>query len=70
MTPDVRAQAVMDRIAAYQADGRRHPLTCGTDSSHRVLEPVWEGRIVLRCPDCDYRQTFIPSFLAETHSDD
>lgn len=54
------ALATMSRIIAHQNNDRTHPLTCGNDSNHRNLYPVWEDRIVLRCPDCDYRQTFVP----------
>lgn len=51
---------IVARIAAWQVSG--HPLTCGNDSSHGLLLPKPEGpdAVVLVCPDCSYRQTFIP----------
>lgn len=40
---------------------RMHPLTCGNDSSHAPLFPIFDGdRMVLVCCDCDYRQENIP----------
>jgi hypothetical protein len=54
------------RIRRWQANGRVHPLTCGNDSSHAKLEPIAEdGRVILVCPDCDYRQDVIPSIVLE-----
>lgn len=38
-----------------------HPLTCGTNSGHTLLFPFWDGaRVILRCRDCDYEQTYLP----------
>lgn len=38
-----------------------HPLTCGTNSSHTILFPYWDGeRVIMRCRDCDYVQTTVP----------
>lgn len=40
---------------------RMHPLTCGNDSSHAPLFPVFaDGRMLLVCADCDYVQKHIP----------
>ena len=34
-----------------------HPLTCGNDSSHGNLFPLYEdGMVKLICPDCEYTQ--------------
>lgn len=34
-----------------------HPLTCGQDSQHGNLYPLFEGgTFMLICPDCDYTQ--------------
>ena len=59
---------VDDQIAAirrWQANPGNHPLTCGTDSSHRLLQASVEseGQIVLLCPDCEYRQVEIPTVV-------
>ncbi len=41
-----------------------HPLTCGTDSNHRVLVPLEQaGTVILACPECDYRQAIAPTLL-------
>ena len=55
--------AVIDR---WQRDPTVHPLRCGKDSEHGLLIPVAEDqRIVLLCPDCDYRQTTVPPAILE-----
>lgn len=59
------ALTTMSRIIKHQTCQSMHPLTCGNDSNHRPLYPVWEDRIVLRCPDCDYVQTFIPPMFRD-----
>lgn len=52
-------------IAAHQARGDVHPLTCGNDSNHENLVAVEvDGKVVLKCNDCDYVQTHIPGFLS------
>jgi hypothetical protein len=38
---------------------RGHPLTCGNDSNHTPLYPIFNletGRLKLICRDCDYTQ--------------
>lgn len=36
---------------------RIHPLTCGNDSRHTPLFPLWkDGKVKLICRDCDYTQ--------------
>jgi hypothetical protein len=48
-------------VQAWQANETVHPLTCGNDSSHRLLEAVKQGRkVFLKCPDCEYVQADIP----------
>jgi len=59
-----KLQAEMKIIKWYQMSPA-HPLTCGKDSNH-ILEPVIEGRfVILKCPQCDYTQQFIPSVVYE-----
>jgi hypothetical protein len=59
-TPDTLVAAVR----LWQQTPAFHPLTCGHNSDHRILEPVRDGdRVVLACPDCDYRQTAIPEIV-------
>lgn len=58
------AQAVIDRVNEWQANGRVHPLTCGNDSGHAPLVPLDDGDdVVLVCRDCDYRQKDIPDIV-------
>ena len=55
------APEIVARVTAWQAAGFVPVLTCGTARSHRPLVPEIEDRaVILRCPDCDYRQTRIP----------
>ena len=59
---DRRPQATIVAVQEWQRDGRVHPLLCRVNASHRPLEPVsHDGTVILRCPDCDYRQQEIPA---------
>ena len=41
-----------------------HPLTCRTNDCHGKLIPVERmNKVVLLCPDCGVRQTFIPDVV-------
>lgn len=46
------------RESTYKArQFARHPLTCGKNSRHGNLYPVYDdGMVKLICPDCDYTQ--------------
>lgn len=49
------------KIEAWQNNDMVHPLTCGHDSNHRKLVPKEiDGRVILKCEDCNYFQTYIP----------
>lgn len=50
------------KIKEWQTSGKFHPLTCGNNSNHGILEVVQQddGEIMLICPDCDYVQRWIP----------
>lgn len=54
--------AEVSAVRRWQSDPAAHRLTCSQDSSHEplVASRDSDGRLVLRCPDCDYRQTRIP----------
>lgn len=59
---------LLERIRQWQNNDHVHPLTCGTDSSHflvgqRLPHDATRCRVILVCPDCDYRQDCIPRFL-------
>ena len=54
-------------IIKFQNSSSTHKLTCGFDSSHRILryELLASTREpVLVCPDCSYTQK-VPEFLVE-----
>lgn len=54
----------LELIKEYQESGIVHPLTCGNDSSHNLLEAVEDkGKVILRCTDCEYVQGNIPKFV-------
>ncbi len=55
------AWATKESIDAYQRAPNVHPLTCGNDSRHRVLEAYlkWIGEtyeVRLMCIDCEWEQ--------------
>lgn len=55
-------------VAAWQADERIHPLTCGNDSRHTLLVAAENGNeVILKCLDCDYVQVHIPPVVYENH---
>lgn len=48
---------LMSDLNRHQHRSDVHPYTCGNDSNHGNLYPVLDdGKVVLLCPDCDYRQ--------------
>jgi len=74
-----RLRDVERRVWNWQVGGHVHPLTCGTKEKHRfpdfssemfnpshdILRPDIVGEaVVLKCPTCDYVQTWIPSVVS------
>lgn len=61
--PDV--VAILEAVKRWQSSDHVHPLTCGIESTHRPLVAIEaeEHQVVLRCLDCDYRQTHIPDIV-------
>ena len=59
-----------DAIKQWQADETIHPLTCATDSNHKILVPIMtkEG-CILHCDNCGYRQTNIPDVVLKRYKD-
>ena len=52
---------IVAAVDKWQADPTLQPLTCKTDSDHGKLEPrEIDGKVILACPTCGYRQTYIP----------
>jgi hypothetical protein len=59
---DRHPESVIAAVREWQRDPRVRPLLCGANEKHRPLEPAEiDGRVILRCPDCAYRQDYIPS---------
>jgi len=57
----------------WQGEPSLHPMTCGNNSDHQILQELWDG--TLGCPelDCDYRQDYFPGvamdfFLTEARA--
>jgi len=64
MSEKTNNQKIIDSVAALQSREDLHPLTCGKDSRHGLLEAKEvDGKVVLVCPDCDYVQTWIPGCI-------
>jgi hypothetical protein len=58
---DRRPETTIAGVNAWQRHPRLTPLLC-VYSTHRPLVPVEaDRRVVLRCPDCEYRHNYIPS---------
>jgi len=59
--------AKIAKIRRWQLSGKVHPLTCGVDSEHAILEPqVIDGQVALVCPTCGWRQGYIPDIVLTT----
>jgi hypothetical protein len=59
-----KIQLTIDKFDLLQKCVQQHPLTCGRNSNHNLLklkpnEDSWQ----LYCPDCEYVQNYIPSFI-------
>ena len=64
---NIDATQIINKVNAWQANTTVHPMTCGNDSRHKILEPVQIGdEVELHCPDCDYIQTNIPNVVLTT----
>jgi len=60
----------IEQIKKWQMYEHFHPLTCGNDSNHEILKPIEiEGKVILVCPQCDYKQHKIPSVVLDTNLD-
>lgn len=59
---DIRQR--LDAIKFWQSDDMLHPLTCGVNSDHELLEGRMDGdNVVLVCPECGYVQNFVPDVV-------
>ena|SRR3989344_2244656 len=57
-------EEIINRINAYQSNLMFHPLTCGKNSAHALLEPKEEdGKVILVCPTCGHKQKNWPTIV-------
>lgn len=49
----------VESFNAFQRNSGKHPYTCGNDSSHALLIAAPDA---LKCPDCEYHQSWAHSF--------
>ena len=55
---------LLNAIRKYQSCPFVHPLTCGNNSEHENLKGIEiKGKVILICPDCEYKQEWIPDFV-------
>lgn len=56
-------------IEWWQEEGQFHPLTCGYNSRHELLEgrETISGEVYLECPDCGYVQGFVPGVVYDAY---
>lgn len=65
-------EKIIEKINRWQSHEEVHPLTCGIDSSHELLEPrlslvndvTGDHELILVCKNCEWRQD-IPEFINE-----
>jgi hypothetical protein len=59
---ECRLEEMIAAVMEWQNTPGVSPLRCGNNAAHRPLEPSADaGRVILRCPDCDYCQSYVPS---------
>lgn len=55
---------ILSKIAVWQNNGNWHELTCGNDSQHLpLIGKEIDGKVLLKCLNCDYVQDYIPSII-------
>lgn len=55
---------IIAAVYRWQSDPRLVPLICCVGSKHRNLQPIQvEGQVILVCPDCDFRQDYVPDVV-------
>lgn len=58
------ADQIIEAVEWYQKQDLLHPLTCGKNSTHKLLYITKEkNNLILKCPDCDYTQNYIPESI-------
>ncbi len=54
---------IIAAVNRFQKNDQFHPLTC-IESQHQILAPVEkDGKVILKCEDCDYEQHWIPEMV-------
>jgi len=54
-------QDIIEAVSKWQKSVFIHPLTCCNNSSHKSLIPIeLNGKVILKCLDCNYVQETIP----------
>ena len=57
-------EEIVKRVKNYQLYPFVHPLTCGENSRHSILEARIENEeVILYCKDCCYVQRYIPDVV-------
>lgn len=61
-------EELIAKIENYQKSKQMHPLTCGQRDKHPdfrgiLYGEVENGKVVLKCPNCDYVQHNIPEVI-------
>lgn len=60
----MKNEEIIERIRRWQSSSLVHPLTCGNDSNHTILQPKEiDEKVVLICEDCEYVQEYIPGVI-------
>ena len=55
---------IIEKVNKWQNADWLHPLTCGNNSNHKILQPIEKNnKIILKCLDCNYEQEYIPSVI-------
>lgn len=63
-------QEIIAAVEDWQSADFFHPLTCGNKSSHSPLRAIEvNGKVILKCLDCDYTQNWIPDVIIKQYED-
>lgn len=66
----MKSEDKIKAIQAWQNNVLIHPFTCANNSNHRPLiaEKDAEEKVILKCPDCSYRQAHIPEVVLTAYT--
>jgi hypothetical protein len=61
-------QFVLAAVIAWQRDQHVSGLRCPNNGSHRLLgAAIHDDGVVLSCPDCEYRESFVPDAVIKRY---